>query len=193
MNTDTTDVTASTKAGMMWRFYCEARNQLIELKEKERLYAEAYLAEMRRADIPDVFSSHVLIEAAKDDKNGRYWRKYILERMFGADFLKAHKVKFVGVTGYNAYQMEKAHGYYIELTCEGVTYKFFAPNPQNLTLKDPDYLMPIRFYAHWHKGNAKDEFCSTWNMVNEQENESYDWKKVCDNIKAFIERKVVSQ
>lgn len=186
---DSTDVTVGTKAEAMWRFLCETRNAIEDLKVKERVFADAYLAEMRKASIPYFFDRQILART-RDEKDGKDFGHGLLGNMFGEDFVEKHKLEFVEVIGYNSYSFDLSHGYYIRFDCKGIRYEFFTPCPRNIEIKDPDSLWPICFLALYC--TEKKGFCNTWNQIPGSSDKPYDWKAVCDCVKAFIEKNFVN-
>lgn len=177
-----TNVAFGTTADYAYRQYLAKKKMIDDLEYECELLVDKYHWEMKRANIPLMFSKDILIDMfSKDKKAVKLARKHFLEKGFSPEFLKTHKVEFKSFT---------RHGY--AATAIGVVlgigdyeYTMEFPQPQNIRDgKDKERLMgQVKFRIdRIHKSKLK-EFVKEMEPVQKP---TYDWKEGFKAIEAIV-------
>ena len=102
---EVTNVAFGTTADYAYRQYLAKKKMIDDLEYECELLIDKYHSEMKRADIPFMFSKdNLLAMFSKDKKAVKFARELFLEKGFSPEFLKTHKVEFKTFTrhGYTA-------------------------------------------------------------------------------------------
>lgn len=178
-----TNVASGTTARYAYEMYLDKKRQIAALEYECELLIDKYHSEMKRADIPIMFSKDNLLNMfSKGSKAVKFWRERFLENGFSPDFLKGHKIKFVDYS---------LHGYHD--TAVGITlgigdydYTIEFPQPQNIRAeKDKEQLMgKVKFRVDRLHKSKKDDLVRTMESVQMP---TYDWKACFDAIERDVD------
>jgi hypothetical protein len=180
---EVTNIAFDTTADYAYRQYLAKKKMIADLKYECELLVDKYHAEMKRADIPFMFSKNNLLDMfSKDKKVAKFTREQFLARGFSPDFLKEHKIEFVDYT---------RHGYHstaigIGLGIGDYKYTIEFPQPANIwDEKDKEYLMGrVKFRADRIHKSKLNEGVKEWEAVQMP---TYDWKACFEAIEKVVE------
>lgn len=179
---EVTNIAFGTTADYAYRQYLAKKKMIDDLEYECELLVDKYHTEMKRADIPLMFSKDILPDMfSKDKKAVKFAREHFLEKGFSPEFLKTHKVEFKSFTrhGYTA----TAIGVVLGIGDYEYTMEF--PQPQNIRDgKDKERLMgQVKFRVdRIHKSKLK-EFVKEMEPVQMP---TYDWKKCFEAIETIV-------
>lgn len=186
-----TNIAFCTTADYAYELYLAKKKMIADLKYECELLVDKYHAEMKRADIPYVFSKVNLLEMfskdkKKDKKAVKFARELFLEKGFSPDFTKRHKIEFVDYS---------LHGYHdtaigITLGMGDYEYTIEFPQPANIRdEKDKERLMgEVKFRVDRIHKSKKDEFIKEMEPVQMP---TYDWKECFKSIEAIVEKDAI--
>ena len=170
---EVTNVAFGTTADYAYRQYLAKKKMIDDLEYECELLIDKYHTEMKRANIPFVFSKDNLLDMfSKDKKAVKFAREHFLEKGFSPDFPKEHKIEFLDYSlhGYNC----TAIGVVLGIGDYEYTIEF--PQPQNIRdEEDKERLMgEVKFRVdRIHKSKLK-EFVKEMESVQMP---TYDWKE----------------
>ena len=177
-----TNIAFGTTADHAYTLWLAKRKQIADLEYECELLVDKYHAEMKRADIPLMFSKDILLDMfSKDKKAVKFAREHFLEKGFSPEFLKTHKVEFKTFT---------RHGYAataigVELGIGDYEYTIEFPQPWNIgDEKDKERLMGlVKFRVDRIHKSKKDEFIREMEPVQMP---TYDWKACFEAIETIV-------
>lgn len=179
---DVSNIAFGTTADYAYRQYLAKKKMIADLEYECDLLVDKYHAEMKRADIPLVFSEVNLLDLfSKDKKVVKFAREHFLEKGFSPDFQKEHKIEFVDYSlhGYNG----TAVG--ITLGIGDYEYTIEFPQPQNIRdKKDKERLLgEVKFRVDRIHKSKKDEFIREMEPVQIS---TYDWKECFKAMETIV-------
>jgi hypothetical protein len=179
---EVTNIALGTTANHAYTLWLAKQKQIADLEYECDILVDKYHAEMKRADIPLIFSKDNLLNMfSKNKKMVKFARKHFLEKGFSPDFPKEHKIEFVDYS---------LHGYYdtaisIKLNIGDYEYTIEFPQPWNIRdEKDKKLLMgQVKFRVdRIHKSKLK-EFVKEMEPVQMP---TYDWKECFMAIETIV-------
>lgn len=177
-----TNIALGTTADYAYTLWQAKKKMIADLEYECELLIDKYHTEMKRADIPLIFSKDNLLNMfSKNKKAVKFARKHFLAEGFSPDFSKEHKIEFVDYS---------LHGYYdtaisIKINIGDYEYTIEFPQPQNIRdEKDKERLMgEVKFRVdRIHKSKLK-EFVKEMESVQMP---TYDWKKCFEAIETIV-------
>ena len=179
---EVTNIAFGTTADYAYRQYLAKKKMIDDLEYECELLVDKYHTEMKRADIPLMFSKDILLDMfSKDKKAVKFAREHFLEKGFSPEFLKTHKVEFKSFTrhGYTA----TAIGVVLGIGDYEYTMEF--PQPQNISDgKDKERLMgQVKFRVDRIHKSKINEFVREMEPVQMP---TYDWKKCFEAIENAV-------
>lgn len=179
---EVTNVAFGTTADYAYRQYLAKKKMIDDLEYECELLVDKYHTEMKRADIPLMFSKDILPDMfSKDKKAVKFAREHFLEKGFSPEFLKTHKVEFKSFTrhGYTA----TAIGVVLGIGDYEYTMEF--PQPQNIRDgKDKERLMgQVKFRVDRIHKSKLNEFVKEMEPVQKP---TYDWKEGFKAIETIV-------
>lgn len=184
---EVTNIALGTTASYAYERYLEKKKKIHDLEYECELLVDKYHSEMKRADIPFVFSKDILLDMfSKDKKAVKFAREHFLEKCFTPDFPKEHKIEFVNYS---------RHGYHV--TAIGITlgigdyeYTIEFPQPKNVRdEEDKERLMgEVKFRVDRIHKSKRNEFVREMEPVQMP---TYDWKECFKAIEATVEKEEV--
>lgn len=182
--TENTNIALGTTADYAYTLWQAKKKQIADLEYECEILVDKYHAEMKRANIPLMFSKDNLLNMfSKNKKAVKFARKHFLAKGFSPDFPKEHKIEFVDYSlhGYNGTAIS------IKLGIGDYEYTMEFPQPANIRdEKDKKLLMgQVKFRVdRIHKSKLK-EFVHQMEPVQMP---TYDWKKCFTAIEAIVEK-----
>ena len=179
---ENTNIAFGTTADYAYTMWQAKKKQIADLEYECDILVDKYHAEMKRANIPLMFSKDILLDMfSKDKKTVKFAREHFLEKGFSPKFLKTHKVEFKTFT---------RHGYAataigIKLNIGDYEYTIEFPQPWNIRdEKDKELLMGrVKFRVdRIHKSKLK-EFVREMEPVQMP---TYDWKQCFEAIENAV-------
>lgn len=184
---DVTNVAFGTTADYAYRQYLAKKKMIADLEYECELLVDKYHAEMKRANIPCMFSKDILLDMfSKDKKAVKFAREQFLKNGFSPEFLKTHKVEFKSFS---------RHGYHataigVVLGIEDYEYTMEFPQPQNIRgEKDKKLLMgEVKFRVDRIHKSKLNEFVKAMEPVQMP---TYDWKECFKSIEAIVAKDAI--